>query len=984
MMPVYNDSSQPCHMRPQGYYHQAFGNNQPQHMTMEAPSPCHGSCVHGNFPAYNAYWPPCYPPQVPYHPYCVNHPGIHPHASYAPPCYIHPPFPAGYQPWYGSEKDVPVEHRCGKCSPQMCYPKNETGVVIEEHEPENEKGSRGEAVFHVRSTNGPYPTIWIPHDNARNQEHGSSSVGSGNHEKPPAECKAPENMTVQKFFPNPWNGCFPFDESTMKSLVQNQDRKKAQNGKTIELPFDLSKLKSLLQGQDTKEEQIQKNKGEQGQLPYPIFRIPSHGKQENVEASESKESSNEGRNLKSFPSDLYGNEGRKPQAVPSVLHGNAGPKTQNEGKEGNFECSLLPDAEKKISLRSIPVENQLQEPRTIPVKLSESHLPKPTEPTKTIVKKTEPIGNTKREQPPSPPKASRLPPVCLRVDPLPKRKHSGAKSLNSPRRKEQPLKAEETKVISPLSSKKAETKSAHEACDVKCEEPNKEKMSEEPVNSTGTEKESVESNSNLQGGANWEIVKSCETKENREKPAKKTFTEEEAARFIQSRYRGYDVRRWEPIKKLKEIATVREQMGDIKKRIQALDVSTDQRIEEKETVILGEMVMNLLLKLDSVQGLHPGIRDHRKSLVRELSDIQEKLDSMKSSSAIAEKEKAEEQVEITSETSDFPVNLEHTQLAEENKMVPETNTEEVRLPSPEEHPPSVLNRTEAQPVAEAEEGSGLFKTLVTDPEPATESSTCEAAATSTTVPEKIGEVEFVQPVNPLSADGEEVTVTNIEEDNAVVKSLEEPQNELPQVVESSTSGPENVTVVSETEGSVLENVERKAEDDTILPSEEYVEFSEVLPVGVTDDEMQVLSQDSSSCTREAEMTAMDLETAIREETNIDLSSDHSKELLLAQETISEPQEETKQPPETEVTEREIPEETKKLMEENQRFKETMDTLVKAGKEQLEAISKLTGRVKSLEKKLSQKKRRTQIGHRKPNRVKDATIPMSASSTDVVL
>lgn len=386
---------------------------------------------------------------------------------------------------------------------------------------------------------------------------------------------------------------------------------------------------------------------------------------------------------------------------------------------------------------------------------------------------------------------------------------------------------------------------------------------------------------------------------------------------------------------------------------------------------------NYLYFCFSLQGLHPGIRDHRKSLARELSDIQENLDSMKSTSAIAENEIVNEQVGVSSQTSDSPVKLEHTQLAEENKMVSETKTEELRLLSAEEQPLSILNKPDEQMAAEAEDGSGLFETLATDPEPATESSTCEAVATSTTVSEKIEEVETVQSVNPLSAEGgEETTVTNIEEDNAVVKSLEIPHNELPQVVESSKPGPENVTEVSETEGSVLENVERKGEDDTILPSEEYVELSEVLPVGVTDDETQFLSQDSSSCTREAEMTAMDLE-------NIDHLSDHSKDLL-AQETISEPQEETKHLPETEVTEREIPEETRKLMEENQRFKETMEILVKAGREQLEAISMLTGRVKSLEKKLSQKKKRTQIGVRKPNRVKDATKPMSASSTDVVL
>ncbi|KAG7599563.1 hypothetical protein ISN44_As06g037440 [Arabidopsis suecica] len=101
------------------------------------------------------------------------------------------------------------------------------------------------------------------------------------------------------------------------------------------------------------EVQNRKNKEEAGQVPYPLFWIPtSHGKRGDVEASESKESSNAGRNLESCPSDLHGNEGQK---------------TQNEGKEGKFECNFLSDAEEKSSVRNIPVENHLQEPRKIPI-----------------------------------------------------------------------------------------------------------------------------------------------------------------------------------------------------------------------------------------------------------------------------------------------------------------------------------------------------------------------------------------------------------------------------------------------------------------------------------------------------------------------------------------------------------------------------------------------------------------------------------------
>ncbi|KAH0881934.1 hypothetical protein HID58_058030 [Brassica napus] len=1063
MMPMYVNSSQPGQMRPQGgCCYEGFGNY-PHHVTMDASSPascehwptqspCYGSCVHGNFPAYSPYWPPtpCYPPQAPYHTCWMNH---HPQT---PPCYVHQPFPVGYQ--HGFE---PEKNRCTKCSSQISSPKNGTGVVIEEHEPETEKRrDNGEAVNDVRSTNYPYPIVWIPHENARKQEHGSQK-------QPPAQIKAPESEStkVQKADPKSWNGCFPLDENTIKSLIQNQDRNKLQNG---ELPFDINKLKSLLQGQGQGQGQGQTQRSKDpGQLQYPIFWIPSQGKQEDVEASEKKERGNEGSDLKSVSPD----------------HLNNG-QCDNRNVVGN----AVSDAEEKSLVRNIPVESY-KEPTSIPVKLLENH---PPEPARSIVK-TEPAEDARKGQRSSPPKASRLPPVCLRVDPLPKRRSGGSKSLSPPRRKEQTLTSEQTKVASPLNSKMVETRTIPESCNVEYEEANKENNTSEGYpKPAGTEKEPVETKSDLQG-VNCEIVKPCEAKENEEKPAKKTFSEEEATKIIQSRYRGYDVRRWEPIKKLKEIATVRKQMSDVKKRVQALELSADQHTDGKEIVVLGEMVMSLLLKLDSVQGLHPSIRDYRKSLARELSDMQENIDSLKTISV------EKEQVDTTSQTSDPLVNLEERQLAEENKMVSDSNTEKDCPASSEEHLTSLKNTTDGQLVAEAEEVTGLSETLATDPEPASETGVCEAD--STTIPEKIeapeamtvtneedkvmvkkleepfpelqqevettlgsenssevsetvangsenGDikrdddsvlssekieaVETVQPVNSSSADENEMTVTTVEK-------LEDPLHELPQVVEA-TGGSyfEGVDEVSETVVSASEIEDGKGEDDYVLPSEENEAaetIGQVNSLSADADEMTVTNVDRDQVmvekleeprvvetTDEQAFEGLENDTEVSEavanasetedrkgdddsvwpsEKDVELSDlpvgvIHEEVQLLTQDSLSSPGEEkTVVDPSKEGTnvdhsstgigqgsELGMSEETKRLMEENQRFKETVETLVKAGREQLEVISKLTGRVKSLEKKLSQKKR-THVGRRKPNRGKQTTKPMAAGCIDVI-
>ncbi|KAJ8476601.1 hypothetical protein OPV22_020328 [Ensete ventricosum] len=54
--------------------------------------------------------------------------------------------------------------------------------------------------------------------------------------------------------------------------------------------------------------------------------------------------------------------------------------------------------------------------------------------------------------------------------------------------------------------------------------------------------------------------------------------------------------------------------------------STDQDLKHKVAII--ETIMNLLLQLDTIQGLHQSVRDLRKSAARELTILQEKLDSL--------------------------------------------------------------------------------------------------------------------------------------------------------------------------------------------------------------------------------------------------------------------------------------------------------------------------------------------------------------------
>uniref|UniRef100_A0A8R7UPE4 BAG domain-containing protein n=1 Tax=Triticum urartu TaxID=4572 RepID=A0A8R7UPE4_TRIUA len=132
------------------------------------------------------------------------------------------------------------------------------------------------------------------------------------------------------------------------------------------------------------------------------------------------------------------------------------------------------------------------------------------------------------------------------------------------------------------------------------------------------------------------------------------LSEPDAAVRIQSAYRGYHVRRWQPLEKLRKIKNVHMQMQDVEKQLQALEASSKQPTE-KEHVAINETIMNLLLNLDTIQGLHPVVRESRKSVARQLVCLQEKLDSLcKKMSAEPNHPKSEEESLIGVQEEQLP------------------------------------------------------------------------------------------------------------------------------------------------------------------------------------------------------------------------------------------------------------------------------------------------------------------------------------------
>ncbi|CAM6018693.1 unnamed protein product [Sphagnum balticum] len=100
-----------------------------------------------------------------------------------------------------------------------------------------------------------------------------------------------------------------------------------------------------------------------------------------------------------------------------------------------------------------------------------------------------------------------------------------------------------------------------------------------------------------------------------------------AATVIQSVYRGYAVRRTEPLKHLRIISKVRLELKELVNRVAEPEQFDKLRRDGLERLKWNEVSMAMLLRLDSIQGAHPVVRDIRKSVAKEVVQFQEIVDA---------------------------------------------------------------------------------------------------------------------------------------------------------------------------------------------------------------------------------------------------------------------------------------------------------------------------------------------------------------------
>lgn len=100
-------------------------------------------------------------------------------------------------------------------------------------------------------------------------------------------------------------------------------------------------------------------------------------------------------------------------------------------------------------------------------------------------------------------------------------------------------------------------------------------------------------------------------------------SESAAAVAIQSAYRAHLIRTL-----VRKISAVSSEADHLQRLIQRQETVDAIRSDDREKLKMNEALMALLLKLDSVPGLDPAVRDLRRSVSRRIVGLQEILDSV--------------------------------------------------------------------------------------------------------------------------------------------------------------------------------------------------------------------------------------------------------------------------------------------------------------------------------------------------------------------
>ncbi|WJX27253.1 hypothetical protein P8452_16095 [Trifolium repens] len=106
-------------------------------------------------------------------------------------------------------------------------------------------------------------------------------------------------------------------------------------------------------------------------------------------------------------------------------------------------------------------------------------------------------------------------------------------------------------------------------------------------------------------------------------PSSKSQSQSNAALTIQSTYRSHRIRTL-----YRQISTVDSEADHLQNLIQLQDTVDSIRNNHIEKLKMNESLMKLLLKLDSIPGIDPTVREARRKVTRRIVGLQEILDSV--------------------------------------------------------------------------------------------------------------------------------------------------------------------------------------------------------------------------------------------------------------------------------------------------------------------------------------------------------------------
>uniref|UniRef100_K3YPA9 BAG domain-containing protein n=1 Tax=Setaria italica TaxID=4555 RepID=K3YPA9_SETIT len=646
------------------------------------PSEFHCCCNRTYPPDYYSFRPPL-PQELP-PPHLYYHGPFPQHSNTCLSYFVPPhPYPVDQMP-YGYDK---LKSHCCGCPNHVCHGADKSNVKIEEERPdvklESEyKDADGGSI--IRHPNNQYPFIWVPSGNMEGKENGKRYEFSPQllKEWAPMSRKMTGDVKKQNQDNQFLNGWAPVSSKKTEDVMHQEEgnqKERQFHWPIVWMPagYDEPKQKA----KELKIEESPNNSEEAPQSPK-IKIIPlswfENGHHDQKPATRDGSGDHGDRSAtKSQPAVTEHRDGMtlegSPKTTPAVPK-----RVNNESKPARENYKTIPvvpenkiDEKKASTYRIIPVTKESDEKKT---GMSEKEEAKKA----SNGDKVEENGKTKHSES-STAKHSKLPPVCLRVDPFPRKKsgNGSSRSPSPPTRKDGDKAKKDVKEAAQgqnMEPKQSDTRHIT-VSEIKGKSPNEmdkgmqfsnktvqaasvEHPREEEV-PTSKDEQKVQAGSttigtqenagakSLQGSAvqekentGAESFMGCDESKNEDeavieseaakddaKTCKANLSEPDAAVCIQSAYRGYDVRRWQPLDKLRKIRNVHEQMQGVKKQLQCLEDSC-KKPTEKEQVAIGETIMNLLLKLDTIQGLHPSVREARKSVARELVCLQEKLDTL--------------------------------------------------------------------------------------------------------------------------------------------------------------------------------------------------------------------------------------------------------------------------------------------------------------------------------------------------------------------